>query len=73
MLLCTKWKKKSYKLFSLCRYVVVRLGTDDPGQQVSTEQLGGNPNEQEDPQIKVVVAHLLRISEELNRNAELQQ
>ncbi|XP_026234357.1 bcl-2_like domain-containing protein [Anabas testudineus] len=54
-------------------FVIERLSTDDPGQQVSPEQLGGRPNEQQDPQIKDVVDQLIKIAEELNRNAELQQ
>ncbi|KAF3686993.1 Apoptosis regulator BAX Bcl-2-like protein 4 [Channa argus] len=54
-------------------YVIERLGTDDPARCVSSEDLGGRPDEQQDPQIKEVVQHLLKISDELNKNVELQR
>ncbi|XP_041794425.1 apoptosis regulator BAX [Chelmon rostratus] len=54
-------------------YVIERINTEEPGRHVSSEDLGGRPNEQQDPQIKEVVEHLLKIADELNRNAELQR
>ncbi|KAJ3594026.1 hypothetical protein NHX12_006358 [Muraenolepis orangiensis] len=54
-------------------YVIARIISQDPGIHVSSEDLGGRPNEQQDPQIKEVVEQLLRIADELNQNAELQQ
>ncbi|XP_029904412.1 apoptosis regulator BAX [Myripristis murdjan] len=54
-------------------YVIGRMNTEDPGQRVSSVDLGGRPNEQQDPQIKEVVEQLLKIAEEINRNAELQR
>ncbi|XP_076612247.1 apoptosis regulator BAX [Chaetodon auriga] len=54
-------------------YVIERINTEEPGRHVSSEDLGGRPNEQEDPHIKEVVEHLLKIADELNRNAELQR
>lgn len=40
---------------------------------VSPMDLGGTANEGDDPHIKEVVDQLLKIADELNRNAELQQ
>ncbi|XP_056134371.1 apoptosis regulator BAX [Lampris incognitus] len=54
-------------------YVIRRISTEDPGRHVSPIDLGGSPNEQQDPQIKEVVEQLLKIADEMNRNAELQQ
>lgn len=54
-------------------YVIERLNTEEPGRHVSSEDLGGRPNEQQDPQIKEVVEHLIKIADDLNRNAELQR
>ncbi|XP_044052720.1 apoptosis regulator BAX [Siniperca chuatsi] len=54
-------------------YVIERINTEEPGRHVSSEDLGGRPNEQQDPQIKEVVEQLLKIAEELNRNAEFQR
>ena len=56
-----------------CRYVMHRIEAVDPAMQVSSEDLGGARNEQQDPQIKEVVEHLLRIADNLNQNAELQK
>ncbi|CAL8244546.1 unnamed protein product [Lota lota] len=53
-------------------YVMHRISTVDPDMHVSSEDLGGRPNEQQDPQIKEVVEQLLRIADDLNQNAELQ-
>ncbi|XP_060923900.1 apoptosis regulator BAX [Limanda limanda] len=53
-------------------YVIERINTQDPGRQVRSEDLGGQPNEQQDPQIKEVVEQLLKIADDMNRNAELQ-
>lgn len=40
---------------------------------VSHEDLGGSPQDGDDPQIKEVVGQLLKIADDLNKNAELQQ
>lgn len=53
--------------------MIERINAEEPTRRVSSEDLGGRPNEQQDPQIKEVVEQLLKIAEELNRNAELQQ
>ncbi|TSL68261.1 Apoptosis regulator BAX [Bagarius yarrelli] len=53
-------------------YVIERINTEDPAMHVSPVDLGGTAYEGEDPQIKVVVEQLLKIADELNRNAELQ-
>lgn len=55
------------------RYVIERINTEEPGRRVSSEDLGGRSNEQQDPQVKEVVDQLLKIADELNRNAELQR
>ncbi|KAI7813875.1 hypothetical protein IRJ41_003450 [Triplophysa rosa] len=39
---------------------------------VGYEDLGGRPQDAEDPQIKGVVEQLLKIADDLNKNAELQ-
>ncbi|KAM6942720.1 apoptosis regulator BAX [Xenentodon cancila] len=54
-------------------YVIERINAEDPGLRVSSEDLGGRSDEQKDPNIKEVVEQLLRIADELNRNAELQR
>ncbi|CAK6961968.1 apoptosis regulator BAX [Scomber scombrus] len=54
-------------------YVIQRIHSSDPDRQVSSEDLGGLPDEQQDPQIKEVVKQLLKIADEMNRNAELQR
>ncbi|XP_054469151.1 apoptosis regulator BAX [Anoplopoma fimbria] len=54
-------------------YVVALINEEEPSRHLSPEQLGGRPNENQDPQIKEVVAQLLKIADEMNRNAELQQ
>ncbi|XP_035507624.1 apoptosis regulator BAX [Morone saxatilis] len=54
-------------------YVIERINTEDPDRLVSSEDLGGRPNEQQDPHIKDVVEQLIKIADELNRNAELQR
>ncbi|XP_039992598.1 apoptosis regulator BAX [Xiphias gladius] len=54
-------------------YVIERMNTEYPGRYVCSEDLGGRPNEQQDPQVKEVVEQLLKIADELNRNAELQR
>ena len=56
-----------------CRYVMQRIAAVDPAMQVSSEDLGGPRNEQQDPQIKEVVQQLLKIADDLNQNAELQK
>ncbi|KAM4593548.1 apoptosis regulator BAX [Odontesthes bonariensis] len=54
-------------------YVIERINTVDPSRHVCSEDLGGRPDEQQDPQIKEVVEQLLKIAEDLNRNAEFQR
>lgn len=54
-------------------YVIERINTEDPERRVRSEDLGGRPNEQQDPHIKEVVEQLIKIADEINRNAELQQ
>lgn len=54
-------------------YVIERINTEDPSRTVSSEDLGGRPGEQQDPHIKEVVEQLLRIAEDMNRNAEFQR
>ncbi|XP_047437529.1 apoptosis regulator BAX isoform X2 [Mugil cephalus] len=54
-------------------YVIERINTGDPDLHVRSEDLGGRPNEHQDPQIKEVVEQLLKISDELNRNSEFQR
>ncbi|XP_053369730.1 apoptosis regulator BAX [Clarias gariepinus] len=56
----------------LREYVIERIRTEDPSMHVSAEDLGGTANEGDDPHVKVVVDQLLKIADELNRNAELQ-
>lgn len=41
--------------------------------RVGHEDLGGRPQDADDPQIKDVVDQLLKIADDLNKNAELQQ
>ncbi|XP_037602677.1 apoptosis regulator BAX isoform X1 [Sebastes umbrosus] len=54
-------------------YVIERINTEEPDRHVSSEHLGGRPNEQRDPQVKEVVEQLLKIADEMNRNTELQR
>ncbi|XP_028257545.1 apoptosis regulator BAX [Parambassis ranga] len=54
-------------------YVIERINTEDPSRHVCSEDLGGRPGEQQDPQIKEVVEQLLKIADDLNKNAELQR
>lgn len=54
-------------------YVIERINADEPRRHISSEDLGGTPTEQQDPHIKVVVSHLLKIADDMNRNAELQR
>ncbi|KAI4903703.1 hypothetical protein NFI96_008236 [Prochilodus magdalenae] len=54
------------------RYVMERVSTENPGLHVSPVDLGGRPDEGHDPQVKGVVDQLLKIADDLNRNAELQ-
>uniref|UniRef100_A0A8C1LNG0 Apoptosis regulator BAX-like n=1 Tax=Cyprinus carpio TaxID=7962 RepID=A0A8C1LNG0_CYPCA len=56
----------------LRRYIIERITVEDPSIHVSHEDLGGRPQDAEDPQIKDVVDQLLKIADELNKNAELQ-
>lgn len=60
--------------FVLCfRYVIERMNADEPSQHVSSEDLGGRPNELKDPKIKEVVGQLLKIADEIDNNVELQR
>ncbi|MEQ2176582.1 hypothetical protein GOODEAATRI_029409 [Goodea atripinnis] len=54
-------------------YVIERISTEDPSRHVLSEDLGGRPHEQDDPEVKEVVEQLLKIADELNRNAEFQR
>uniref|UniRef100_UPI0037E97647 apoptosis regulator BAX n=1 Tax=Semicossyphus pulcher TaxID=241346 RepID=UPI0037E97647 len=54
-------------------YVIERINNEEPSRQVSSEDLGGRSNEQQDPHVKEVVEQLLKIADEMNRNAELQR
>ncbi|XP_075867337.1 apoptosis regulator BAX [Nelusetta ayraudi] len=54
-------------------YVIERMNADEPSQHVSSEDLGGRPNEQKDPKIKEVVGQLLKIADEIDNNVELQR
>ncbi|XP_026071647.1 apoptosis regulator BAX-like [Carassius auratus] len=56
----------------LRRYVIERVTVEDPSVHVSHEDLGGRAHEAEDPQIKEVVHQLLKIADDLHKNAELQ-
>ncbi|XP_056612545.1 apoptosis regulator BAX [Triplophysa dalaica] len=53
-------------------YVIERIHVEDPGMRVGHEDLGGRPQDADDPQIKDVVDQLLKIADDLNKNAELQ-
>ncbi|KAK3533636.1 hypothetical protein QTP70_024038 [Hemibagrus guttatus] len=53
-------------------YVIESISTEDPAMHVSPVDLGGTANEGDDPHVKDVVNQLLKIADELNRNAELQ-
>uniref|UniRef100_A0A672LWF9 Transposase Tc1-like domain-containing protein n=1 Tax=Sinocyclocheilus grahami TaxID=75366 RepID=A0A672LWF9_SINGR len=57
----------------LRRYIIERVTLEDPSMHVSHEDLGGRPQDADDPQIKDVVDQLLKIADDLNKNAELQQ
>ncbi|KAF6719288.1 Apoptosis regulator BAX [Oryzias melastigma] len=54
-------------------YVIESIKLEDPGLRVSCEDLGGSPNEQEDPKIKEVVERLLKNAENLSKNEEMQR
>ncbi|KAJ8416187.1 hypothetical protein AAFF_G00382090 [Aldrovandia affinis] len=54
-------------------YVIESVRTDDPQMHLVLEDLGGRENEGQDPQVKEVVSHLLKIAEELNRDTELER
>ncbi|KAK1798262.1 hypothetical protein P4O66_006736 [Electrophorus voltai] len=53
-------------------YVIERFNAENPAMQVSPVALGGTADEGSDPHVKEVVDQLLRIADDLNRNAELQ-
>ncbi len=55
------------------RYVIERVTVEDPSMHVSHEDLGGRPQDADDPQIKEVVHQLLKIADDLNKNAEIQK
>nr|XP_023682829.1 apoptosis regulator BAX-like isoform X1 [Paramormyrops kingsleyae] len=52
-------------------YVIQRVNTDDPEVRLTPEDLGGKPNEGQEPKIKEVVACLIHITDELNRDGKL--
>ncbi|XP_005949815.2 apoptosis regulator BAX [Haplochromis burtoni] len=54
-------------------YVIAHINTEEPSRHVTSEDLGGRPDEQQDPQVKEVVEQLRKIADSLNRNAELQR
>lgn len=54
-------------------YVMERINMEDPARHISSEDLGGRPHEQDDENVKQVVEQLLKIADEMNRNAELQR
>nr|QSG71260.1 BCL2-associated X protein [Carassius gibelio] len=56
----------------LRQYVIEQVTVEDPSMHVSHEDLGGRPHDADDPQIKDVVDQLLKIADDLNKNAELQ-
>lgn len=62
-----------FAFVSCFRYVIERMNADEPSQHVSSEDLGGRPNEQKDPKIKEVVGQLLKIADEIDNNVELQR
>lgn len=53
--------------------MIERIHAEEPSLHVSSEDLGGRPEEQRDPQTKEVVEQLLKIADDLNRNVELQR
>ncbi|KAA0723740.1 Apoptosis regulator BAX [Triplophysa tibetana] len=53
-------------------YVIERIHVEDPAMHVGHEDLGGRRQDGDDPQIKDVVDQLLKIADDLNKNAELQ-
>lgn len=53
--------------------MIERINADEPSRRVSSEDLGGRPNEQKDPQTKEVVGQLLKIADEMDNDAEFQQ
>ncbi|XP_051757656.1 apoptosis regulator BAX isoform X2 [Ctenopharyngodon idella] len=53
-------------------YIIERVTVEDPSMHVSHVDLGGSPQDGDDPQIKEVVGQLLKIADDLNKNAELQ-
>lgn len=53
--------------------MIERIHVEQPFLHVSSEDLGGRPEEQRDPQTKEVVEQLLKIADDLNRNAEFQR
>ncbi|XP_048042145.1 apoptosis regulator BAX isoform X3 [Megalobrama amblycephala] len=53
-------------------YIIERVTVEDPSMHVRHEDLGGSPQDGDDPQIKEVVGQLLKIADDLNKNAELQ-
>uniref|UniRef100_A0A3Q2VJY7 Zgc:153993 n=1 Tax=Haplochromis burtoni TaxID=8153 RepID=A0A3Q2VJY7_HAPBU len=65
---------KLWVFFFVCyRYVIAHINTEEPSRHVTSEDLGGRPDEQQDPQVKEVVEQLRKIADSLNRNAELQR
>ncbi|TRY53772.1 hypothetical protein DNTS_020245 [Danionella cerebrum] len=54
-------------------YVIQQATAEDPNIHVRHEDLGGRPQEEDDPQIKGVAEQLLKIADDLNKNVELQR
>ncbi|XP_061752942.1 apoptosis regulator BAX isoform X2 [Nerophis ophidion] len=65
------WNKEQWSCEG--EYVIERINMEHPGRNVCSEDLGGTPDEQQEPQVKEVVEQLLKIADDLNRNAELQR
>lgn len=54
-------------------YVIERINADEPSRRISSEDLGGRPNEQKDPQMKEVVGQLLKIADQIDNDVEFQR
>lgn len=55
------------------RYVIERISVEEPSLHITSEELGGRPDEQRDPQIKEVVEQLLKIADDMNKSVEFQR
>ncbi|XP_049452311.1 apoptosis regulator BAX-like [Epinephelus fuscoguttatus] len=54
-------------------YVIECCKAEEPGRHISSELLGGKPNEQQDPQIKEVVQQLIKMTNDMDKNIELRR